>query len=358
MSKVGSTRAPLGVILNAGLGTRLRPVTPALPKALVPVLNRPLIDYSIEYLLGLGLREIAIVVSPGDEATATRAREVAPEGVTIRIAVQEEPRGIGHAVTSVGELLDDRVVVVLAADTLLVGDDGGYLQQFVSSNAAAGLVLCPVKDPRAFGVAILEGARIVALEEKPAKPRSNLALVGIWLLRASAIERLREHPVINGKGEADLTATIAQLLSEGAEVQGWQTSGEWLDAGTVEGLLGCHSRLLLDLQAQGEVPEGCSVDGVVALPPSATASRSHFSGQVLLGNDTSVEGCEIADSVVCDGASVVNTRLVRCLVLPGASVRGGMFEDVVITAAGEIAGPGAKRARSGGRLTSAQPAGG
>ncbi len=337
------TRQPLGVILNGGLGTRLRPITPGLPKALVPVLNRPLIDYSIEYLVRLGLREIAIVVSPGDQESARRAVAVAPAGVALHVVVQFEANGIGAAVSCVGPLLDERVVVVLAADTLLIGDTGDHLGAFTASSAGAGLVLAPVPDPRSFGVAVLDGARVVELEEKPEIPRSNLALVGLWLLAASAVERVRTNPVINSKGESDLTATVAELLAEQHEVLGWVTDGEWLDAGTVEGFLLTHRRMLLDLESCGQFDQGnnCHVTGVLAVGERVSAVGSRLDGPVLLGAGVRLSDAEVRDSVVCDGATVEQARLERCVVLPGAHVRGGHYRDVVITAAGDVGGPGA-----------------
>ncbi len=336
-----SKRPALGVILNAGLGTRLRPITPALPKALVPVLNRPLIDYSMEFLTSLGLREIVLVVSPGDDATSLRAQEVAAPGLKLHVAVQEDARGIGDAVVSAGDLLDGRDAVVLAADTLLIGDHERYVERFQASSAAAGLVLAPVADPRAFGVAVLDGERVVDLEEKPAQPRSNLALVGLWLLGTEAIERLRENPAINGKGESDLTATIAAMLAEGADVRGWRTPGAWLDAGTVDGLLDAHKRLLAPLDASGRVGGNATITGPLAAGRGAEANHSQLLGPLMLGADSCIEDSVVAWSVLGDGARVRGARLEHCVVLPGAVVLGGSYRDVVFTATGELAGPGA-----------------
>lgn len=333
-------RESIGVILNAGMGTRLRPITPALPKALVPVMNKPLIDYSVELLQRMGLTEIAVVVSPGDHATLERARAVAAPGVVVHEAVQDEPRGIGDAAISPGELIDERAVVVLAADTLLIGDGARYLDAFTNSDSVAGLVLARVEDPRAFGVAVLEGDRVVDLEEKPANPRSDLALVGLWLLGPETVERLRTNPVINAKGESDLTATIGELVSEGHTVLGWQTDGRWLDAGTVDGLLATHAELL----ASGEG------DAVASTATSARVSGSQLRGPVLIGEDSVVEDSEIWTSVVGAGASVRGAHLERCVVLPGAHLEGGSYCDVVITAAGEVGGHGAL-AGAGGRTS-------
>lgn len=335
-------REPVGVILNAGMGTRLRPITPALPKALVPVMNRPLIDYGVELLERLGITEIAVVVSPGDEATLEQARAVASDGVVVHEATQVAPRGIGDAAVTPGALLDGRDVVVLAADTLLIGDSARYLDAFSNSNAAAGLVLAPVEDARAFGVAVLHGDRVTDLEEKPAHPRSNLALVGLWLLGPVAIERLRTNPVMNAGGESDLTATIAALLDEGADVRGWTADGRWLDAGTVENLLETHARLLAAMEPGGHLNADCLVTGSIAAGANVSARGSTLRGPVLLGEGSTAEDCDIAGSVIGPHATVRGVRLERCVVLPGARIEGGSYCDVVITAGGLVGGPGSE----------------
>jgi glucose-1-phosphate thymidylyltransferase len=340
---------PVGVILNAGLGTRLRPITPALPKALVPVMNRPLIDYGVELRQDLGITEIAVVVSPGDDATLARAREIAAPGVVVHVAEQAEPRGIGDAAITPGALLDGRDVVVLAADTLLIGDRRDYATSFAASGAVAGLVLAAVDDPRAFGVAVLEGDRVTDLEEKPEQPRSNLALVGLWLLAPAVVERLRAAPVMNANGEADLTRTIAAMVGEGALVKGWQTEGRWLDAGTLEGLLDAHTQLLATLAPAGRVDGDCRVSGAVSAASGASARRSLLLGPVLLGDDSVIEDSDVGGSVVGMGATIRRCQLDRCVVLPGARLDGGSYRDVVITASGEIGGPGAVPTTVGAR---------
>lgn len=303
-------------------------------------MDRPLIDYGVEFLEGLGISEIVVVVSPGDDATLERARLSASAGVQVHQAVQVEARGIGDAVISAGDLIEDRTVVVLAADTLLIGDDAQYVRDFEAANATAGLVLAPVDDPRSFGVAVLDGDRVTDLEEKPAEPRSNLALVGVWLLSPSAIERVRANPVINKKGESDLTATIGELVAEGADVRAWCTPGQWLDAGTVEGLLATHAVLLTDLAAYGNLDGNCHWTGNISLGDGAWARGSQLYGPVLIGASAAIEESEVASSVVGANAVVQGARLEGCVVLPGARVVGGTYRNVVITAAGEVGGPG------------------
>ena len=336
-------REPLGVVLTAGLGTRLRPITPNTPKPLVPLLNRPLIVYALDLLASLGLREIAVVVGPEDATTAEVARSHAPPGVVVFEAVQHEPNGPGDAVASVGDALEDRTVAVLAVDTVLSGADPELLRRFEESGATAGLLLQAVEDPRAFGVALLEGDRIVDLEEKPEQPRSNLALVGLWLLAPEAVGRVRTNPFINAKGESDLTATVAVLLEEGRDLRGWTLDGEWLDGGTLEGLLHAQSRLLPDIEggdSSALAASGNEVSGAVGVAEGARVRESRIAGPALIGARAAVEGCSLAETVVGANAAIEDAELVRALVEPGARLSGGSYADVVVTAAGEVAGPG------------------
>jgi glucose-1-phosphate thymidylyltransferase len=263
--------------------------------------------------------------------------------VPISVVTQAEANGIGGAVLAVGPALDDRTVAVLAADTLLLGDRGGYIEEFEEARAAAGLVLAPVEDPRSFGVAVLDGSRVVDLEEKPAEPRSNLALVGLWLLGPDAIEEVRTRPYINAKGESDLTATIARMLSDGRHVVGWETQGQWLDAGTVQGLLAIHSRMLQELEpGDATLAEGCTTEGVVSIGGGVTAFDSHVAGPVLIGNEVHMVASRVRESVIGHGATLRDCHLERCVVLPGAQLEGVRYHDVVITRSGQIGGPGAR----------------
>jgi glucose-1-phosphate thymidylyltransferase len=308
-------------------------------KAAIPLLNRPLIAHSLDAVARLGIEETAVVIGPHDSTTPARAREHAHGPLSIH--VQPEPNGPGDAVASVGSLLDDRAVVVISVDSVLRGIDARPLEAFTSSTAAASLILAPVEDARSFGVAILDGDRIVDLEEKPAAPRSNLAVVGVWMLAPGAVERVRTRPFINARGESDLTATVAELVREGSEVLGWPFDGEWLDTGTLEGLLHAQGRLLLDLRPAPPAARDSDLDGAVAAGRGCVVTHSRLRGPVLLGCDVRLDGCDIDESVVGDGAILRGVRLRRSLVLGGAHVDGGDYEDVVITAAGEIAGPGA-----------------
>ena len=321
---------PLGVVLTAGMGTRLRPLTPSTPKPLVPLLNRPLIAYALDLMGDLGLHEVAVVTGPDDDKTRDYSTGHAPAGMQVSVAVQHAPRGPGDAVASVGDALAGRSVVVLAVDTVLTGADPGLLDGFEASDAVAGLLLRSVEDPRAFGVAVLDGDRVVDLEEKPEHPRSDLALVGLWALAPAAVERVRTNPFINARGESDLTATVATMLDEGGEVRGWILDGEWLDGGTLEGLLHAQARFL------ARRGDGAAVE----VADDAAVTASALRGPALVGAGARIAASDLEAVVVGDGATLEGVTLRRALVAAGATLRGGEYTDVVVTPAGEVCGPG------------------
>ncbi len=332
-------REPLGVLLTGGLGTRLRPLTPDLPKALVPLLNKPLLTYGLELLAGMGLRELVVVVGGSDERTGPTALEHLPDGTTVELAEQPTPKGPGDAVASVGAALDDRIVVVLAVDTVLQGGDvRAQLDAFMASDAVAWLPLARTDRPREMGIALLEGDRIVELEEKPQEPKSDLACVGLWLMRPEALERVRTNPLINAKGESDLTGTIATMLAEGRPVGGREFTGRWLDGGSLAGLLSAQSVLLRDLPPVAYATAGNRSEGAVMTESSVQVIGSELQGPVMLGEDVRIEDCVLGPEVVVgDGAHLRRVRLQRAMVAPGAHAEGGEYHDIVITSKGAIA---------------------
>jgi glucose-1-phosphate thymidylyltransferase len=322
---------PLGVVLTGGLGTRLRPLTLELPKAMVPLLNRPLIAYTLDLLAGAGIEETVVVVGGDDERTGPAALAAAPPGLRLSVAVQSEPRGSGDALLAVGEALEGRPVVVVAVDTVLAGASlAPHVAAFAAGDEVARVVLHATDRPREMGIVELgsDGERIVHFEEKPAEPRSNLALVGVWMLAPPAVERLRSAPHVNAKGEVDLSGTLAVMVGEGAHLAGSVWEGEWLDGGSLAWLLHAQQRLL-------------ALHGAGAPPASVRLVEAELGERVLLGEGAHVERSQLGPDVVLgDGAVIRDARLVRALVAPGAHLEGGVHEGVIVTPGGEIVAVG------------------
>lgn len=300
---------PLGVILTGGKATRLRPLSEGMPKSLIPLLNRPLIAYSMEMLRRAGITEVVVVVGGQDERTGPAAREAAPAGMTVHVAVQAEPLGSGDALLSAEALLDGRHVVVAAVDTVLRGNEEGpgslyeQVRSFLVSGMDAWYVLHETDRPREMGIVVLDSERVLHLEEKPAEPRSNLALVGIWMVSPRAVERLRANPERSVRGEIELSGTLSVMHAEGFPMGGAEFHGQWLDTGTLASLLATQEALL-------DVP-------------------------ALVAADADVEDCTLGPNVVVGaGARLRGCTLRDVLVAPGAHIEGVVAGGEVITADG------------------------
>ena len=323
---------PLGVVLAGGRGTRLAPLTPETPKPLVPLMNCPLLRFALEQFADAGLTETVVVVAAGDDQTAAAASRLVPPGLEVTVARQAAPLGSADALAAVGAALDNRTVIVAAVDTILRSDLAEPIARFRASEAVAGLMLDPTDRPLEMGIAVLDGDRIVHLEEKPRRPRSDLAAVGVWMLGPLAVERVCRCPIPNADGEADLTATMATLVAAGHDVRGWRVDGTWFDAGSIAGLLETQAALLSRIApARRPVGVESEMHGTIAAGERVSVLRSRLVGPILLGSDVGITDCEIGPGVVVgDGAELRRAKLRHALVASGARVEEKELSEVVV----------------------------
>src|SRR4051795_815551 len=181
-----------GLILSGGRGTRLRPITHTSAKQLVPVANKPVLFYGIESMAAAGITRVGIIIAPetGEEIRAA-AGDGSRFGVEITYVLQEEPAGLAHAVLTAERFLGADPFVMYLGDNLLQGGMSELVQAFTDHAPDALILLTPVPDPEHYGVAELDGDRVVALAEKPPAPRTNLALVGVYMFTALIHEAAR-----------------------------------------------------------------------------------------------------------------------------------------------------------------------
>jgi glucose-1-phosphate thymidylyltransferase len=227
-----------GLILSGGRGTRLRPITHTSAKQLVPVANRPVLFYGIEAMAHAGIDEVGIIIAP---ETGEEIREATGDGsqfgVKITYIVQDEPAGLAHAVLTAEPFLGVDPFVMYLGDNLLQGGIDDLVAAFRANGPDALILLTPVPDPEHFGVAELDGERVVALAEKPAQPRTNLALVGVYMFTAlihDAARAINPSP----RGELEITdVNRAYLERRALRVEMLGRGVAWLDTGTHESLL-------------------------------------------------------------------------------------------------------------------------
>ncbi|WP_213451343.1 glucose-1-phosphate thymidylyltransferase [Rhizomonospora bruguierae] len=318
------------LILAGGSGVRFRPFTYWLPKQLMPVANRPVLEYAIGNVRDLGVAEVGVVVGEWEDAIRDALGDGARHGLRITYLRQERPLGLAHAVRLARPFLGGDDFVMYLGDNLLPDGVAAAAEEFRGRRPAAQLLLRRVPAPSEFGVAEVDPGGVVrGLVEKPARPRSDLAVIGVYFFTA-AIHKATEAIEPSARGELEITDAIQWLIDRGAGVLAHEYHGFWQDVGRVEDLLAGNRRLLTGLRpaVAGRVDAASRLRGRVVVGRGARVVRSHIEGPVIIGPGTLVEdsrigaatsvgrdcvvrAAELSDSVVLDGARVEAVRGLR-----------------------------------------------
>lgn len=331
------------LVLSGGRGTRLRPLTYSGAKQLVPIANKPVLFYVLEDLVSCGIEDIGIVV--GD--TADQIREAVGDGSRFGARVtyipQDSPAGLAHAVKVAREYLGDGRFVMYLGDNFIQGGIARFKREYEASEGSASVLLYPVPNPELFGVAEVEGGRLVSLQEKPAVPRGNLALVGIYFFDAT-IHRAVESIRPSHRGELEITDAISWLIDNGHEVGWQQVSGWWIDTGKMDDLLEANRLVLATLEPsiEGAVDETCAIQGTVLVGKGASIKGSTLRGPLAIGAGTRVEQSYIGPfSSVGDNCLIRGSEVEHSIVMAGTRILDVPYRiddsligrDVTVTAA-------------------------
>ncbi|HVW16613.1 MAG TPA: glucose-1-phosphate thymidylyltransferase [Solirubrobacteraceae bacterium] len=312
-----------GLILSGGKGTRLRPITHTSAKQLVPVANKPVLFYGIEAMAQAGIEDVGIIIAPetGDEIRAA-AGDGSRFGVRITYVVQDEPAGLAHAVLTAEPFLGADPFVMYLGDNLLQGGIAELVAAFEANRPDALILLTPVPDPEHYGVAELEDGRVVRLAEKPPEPKTDLALVGVYMFTPAIHEAARAIEP-SARGELEITDAIQQLVDSGLRVEPHIVRGWWKDTGRLDDMLEANRLILdqveprvdgelVDSTAEGRVVieagarlERCTVRGPAIVAPGARLSDCYIGPYTAIGEGCVVQRAEVEHSILLAGSSVV-----------------------------------------------------
>ena len=310
-----------GLVLSGGKGKRLRPITHTSAKQLIPVANKPILFYGIEMLAEAGIRDVGIVVGYTREEVMETVGDGSRWGIKVTYIHQPEPLGLAHAVLVSEDFLGDEPFIMYLGDNILKQPLSELIEEFEEEKPDALILLARVPNPGDFGVAELDGKRIVRLVEKPKTPPSDYALVGVYLFSSRIFEAARNIKP-SARGELEITDAIQWLIDNGFYVRAKVTSGWWKDTGKPDDLIEANRLILEDIprNIRGEVVDS-EVRGRVQIGEGTLIKDSVIKGPVVIGDnvrvvnsfigpftsiyhDAVIEGTEIEDSVILKGVRI------------------------------------------------------
>ncbi len=265
------------VILAAGEGTRLQPFTDTRPKVMLPICNKPIVEYVVDALSGNNVTDIVMVVGYKKDSVMRYFGGGQQWGVDIEYVEQQKQIGTGHALLQAAEHVDDEFLVV-AGDNI-IGAEG--IARILESHVEYGLLIERSESPSKYGVVEREGRRVSAISEKPVAAKTNLVSTGVCKLQPAIFDEIRENVK---QGEGSLTAAIQHLIEKGETVAAVEGYGGWMDIVYPWNVLKVNAYAL---QRTTERQAGTVGRNVV------------LQGEVSIGEDTVIHpGCYIAGPTV------------------------------------------------------------
>ncbi|MFF7859287.1 glucose-1-phosphate thymidylyltransferase [Streptomyces sp. NPDC007904] len=289
------------LVLAGGSGTRLRPITHTSSKQLVPVANKPILFYGLESIAAAGITEVGVIVGSTAAEIEAAVGDGSAFGLDITYIPQSEPLGLAHAVLIAQPFLGDDDFVMYLGDNFVLDGINDVVDEFRKDPCDAQILLTRVSDPTAFGVAVTDDqGNVVGLEEKPQKPRSDLAVAGVYLFSPAVHDAVRAiRP--SARGELEITDALQWMIDRRMTVRSTVITGFWKDTGNVTDMLEVNRILLERLQRRvdGCVDEESEIIGRVRIEAGAQVRRSRIVGPAIIG-----AGSVVTDSYIGPSTSV------------------------------------------------------
>jgi glucose-1-phosphate thymidylyltransferase len=288
----------------------------------VPVANKPVLFYGIEAMAAAGIRDVGIVIAP---ETGAEIKAAAGDGLRFGLEIeyieQDEPLGLAHAVLTAERFLDGSPFVMYLGDNLLRDGIVDLVETFRDEQPDALILLTPVSDPEHYGVAELEDGRVARLLEKPPEPRTNLALVGVYMFTPAIFEAARAIEP-SWRGELEITDAIQTLVDRGLRVDPHIVHGWWKDTGQVQDMLEANRLILDDLEehVDGELVDS-RVEGRVVIEQGARLERATVRGPAIVGRDSRITDAYIGPyTAIGDEVTIDKAELEHSIVLSGSKI--------------------------------------
>ena len=314
-----------GLILAGGSGRRLRPITHKTAKQLVPIANKPILHYVIEDLVGVGITDLGIVVGDTGKEIEKSVGDGSQWNADITYIRQEEPLGLAHAVLISESFLGQEKFVMYLGDNMFEDSLHEVVEDFEKSSTNARLLLAKVENPQAFGVAeIDEQGAIKGLVEKPENPKSDLALVGVYLFD-SAVHRAVKAIEPSDRGELEITDAIQWMIDEESNIEHRTLKGWWIDTGKKDPLLLCNELILgkIETLLLSQIGETVTLKGEIVAGENVEIIDSNIQGPVVIGSGVKIERSNIGPYVsIGDECKIEDSSVERSVLMEKSYVSG------------------------------------
>lgn len=314
-----------GIILSGGHGTRLRPLTHTGPKQLIPIANKPVIYYAIDDLRQAGITDIGIILGTNMPNKIKDALGDGSElGVNITYIMQGEPKGLAHAAKTAQDFVGDESFVMYLGDNILKSGIQEFVEGFDDSDFSARILLQAVEDPRQFGVAeVNEKEEVIRLVEKPEHPKSNLALVGIYLFKENifcAIDKIKP----SWRDELEITDAIQQLIDDDLNVDSFIVEGWWKDTGKPEDVLDANQLILETLKTdiKGKLEDNVKIKGRVQIGENTVIKEgSVIKGPCIIGENCEIKGYVGPYTSIGDNTQLIESEIDSSIVIGNSVIQ-------------------------------------
>jgi glucose-1-phosphate thymidylyltransferase len=322
------------LILCGGFGTRLRPITHTMAKQLVPIANKPVLFYGLEAIKEAGVDDVGIVVGETAKEIIQAVGDGSPWGLNVEYIRQEQPLGLAHAVLVSEEYIAGEDFVMYLGDNLIKDGIKGLADEFRKNRPNSQILLARVKEPQRFGVAELEGGRVVRLVEKPEEPASDLALVGVYMFDGNIMDACKAIKP-SSRGELEITDAIQWLIDQGLSVDPHVIDGWWKDTGRLEDMLEANRIMLETMEplCEGHVDSESRTEGIVVIEKGAEVIASNVRGPAIIGEGTRVVNSFIGPyTSIYFGVEITGSEIEHSIILENSRVVDipGRIEDSLI----------------------------
>lgn len=310
------------LITAGGHGTRLRPITHTQNKHLIPIANKLMLDYALEYVREANIIDVGIIINAGDDSIKSEFGDGSSRNIKITYIPQDAPFGLAHVVKISENFIGNDLFIFYLGDNILVGGVSKFISEFNKADSNCHLTLSKVPNPNRFGVAEIKDNKIIGIEEKPSVPKSNFAVTGIYLYDSTIFEAVNNIKP-SARGELEISDAHQYLLDKGYHISYSEITGWWKDTGKPSDLLEAN-RLILDNieDSRKSILVNCETTGNIHIGKNVKISNSKLEGPIIINDDSIIDNAHITQhTAIGKRCEIINSKVGYSIIMSESKIR-------------------------------------